>query len=323
MARGNLFQSRAVGSIGEVTFSVVKGQQISRFRNRTPTNPRTYSQMSQRARFASAVKFYKRSSQSFFRMAFEDKTARESDYNAFMRLNKNNYIAMPQWYTEKGAPMISNWQICEGSAPWTSLNNAISYSDSDQGMGIIASVTFSSSELPQEGINTIGDLSKFLIDEIGSEYQWQEGDILTQIVCYCPVATHLFSEDRAAYGYLSAEAWGELIPQYWPRFRTIWVVSQIIIDSTSTQALPTNLVLDASGFTALNTTYSQSLVSFSFVHSRNTATGILVGSEFMQIANSLEPAVTMWTSDKGWLKTIAADWQAHAEAVLSGSEAAN
>ena len=43
--------------------------------------------MRQRAAFAASVKFFKHSQQALFKFAFEDKTQKESDYNAFMRHN--------------------------------------------------------------------------------------------------------------------------------------------------------------------------------------------------------------------------------------------
>ena len=87
MSKGSLFFGNASGKLGQVVLSTVKGQQIARAWQPKVANPKTSQQQLQRAKFANAVKFFKRAQQNLFKFAFEDKRKNESDYNAFMRHN--------------------------------------------------------------------------------------------------------------------------------------------------------------------------------------------------------------------------------------------
>lgn len=118
MAKGNLFLSQARGKVGSVVFAVTKGQQISRVYNPKPANPRSYSQQAQRALLANMTKFYKRATSNFYKFAFEDKTTRESDYNAFARNNikRGAYLTREQ-YDAAGWPAIGRYVMTRGSLP--------------------------------------------------------------------------------------------------------------------------------------------------------------------------------------------------------------
>ena len=86
-------------------------------KNFNPKNPKTLGQMAQRARFATAVKFYKRATRNFFKFAFEDKKANESDFNAFMRHNVAASIPMVKAQVDNESyPAIGNkWMLSQGS----------------------------------------------------------------------------------------------------------------------------------------------------------------------------------------------------------------
>ena len=86
-------------------------------KNLNPKNPKTLGQMAQRARFATAVKFYKRATRNFFKFAFEDKKANESDFNAFMRHNVAASIPMVKAQVDNESyPAIGNkWMLSQGS----------------------------------------------------------------------------------------------------------------------------------------------------------------------------------------------------------------
>lgn len=58
MAKGNLFLGMAAGSVGDVVFYRSNGAQISRARNRRPSNPKTLRQTLQRAILASVSRLY-------------------------------------------------------------------------------------------------------------------------------------------------------------------------------------------------------------------------------------------------------------------------
>ena len=86
-------------------------------KNFNPKNPKTLGQMAQRARFATAVKFYKRATRNFFKFAYEDKKANESDFNAFMRHNVAASIPMVKAQVDNESfPAIGNkWMLSQGS----------------------------------------------------------------------------------------------------------------------------------------------------------------------------------------------------------------
>ena len=86
-------------------------------KNHNPKNPKTLGQMAQRARFATAVKFYKRATRNFFKFAYEDTKPNESDFNAFMRHNVAASIPMVKAQVDNESyPAIGNkWMLSQGS----------------------------------------------------------------------------------------------------------------------------------------------------------------------------------------------------------------
>ena len=167
MAKGNLFLSQGRGKVGSVVFSVVKGQQIERVYNPQPANPRSYAQQAQRALLANMTKFYKRGTQNYFKFAFEDKTQRESDYNAFAR----NNIVQGVYFTKElfdnpACPALGNFTLTKGSISHT-LKVVV--------MGDHAIL------LPKltSAITTIGQLSAIIIS---SQPSLQTGDIFTMVI---------------------------------------------------------------------------------------------------------------------------------------------
>lgn len=118
MSKGSIFWGKSRGKLGEMVLSVVKGQQTQRAYNARPANPRTEFQMLQRMRFASAGKFFAKSQQALFKMAFEGKTQLESDFNAFMRYNLKEGIEIYPTKEEVDNPffpMIAPWRMSKGS----------------------------------------------------------------------------------------------------------------------------------------------------------------------------------------------------------------
>lgn len=86
MAKGNLFQGMARGAVGDVVFSRLNGQQVSRVRNRRPANPQTNSQLYQRAIMASVMQAYSYG-KKIFDHSFEGKKTGSECQNAFLSLN--------------------------------------------------------------------------------------------------------------------------------------------------------------------------------------------------------------------------------------------
>lgn len=116
MSKGNMLMGYARGAVGDLVFSRVKGNQVTKARNRQPSNPKTSKQVYQRAKFINAVRFYQRGVQNLFKFAYEDKTAQESDFNAFMRHNTSLAIPVGKNASEDSIyPAISNWITSFGS----------------------------------------------------------------------------------------------------------------------------------------------------------------------------------------------------------------
>lgn len=126
----NILRGQLKGRLGNNYFQTAKsktGRPVSVLNtiNSNPENPRTDSQMLQRAKFANAVKFYRHATSNFFKFAFEDKKANESDYNAFMRNNIDKSLFLPKDYVNSPIfPALGNkWMLSKGSLafglPWT------------------------------------------------------------------------------------------------------------------------------------------------------------------------------------------------------------
>lgn len=117
MSKGSLFFGNASGKLGQVVLSTVKGQQIARAWQPKVANPKTSQQQLQRAKFANAVKFFRRAQQNLFKFAFEDKRKNESDYNAFMRHNVVSSAVLDRSvYDDFNYPAFANdWLLSFGS----------------------------------------------------------------------------------------------------------------------------------------------------------------------------------------------------------------
>lgn len=112
-----MFVGTAKGKVGNLVLSKFHGEQVTKAYQPTVANPKSYGQMYQRARFANAVKFYKRATQAFFSFAFEDKKITESDFNAFMRHNVSNSLIVNRAnYLDPSYPALgNNWRLSDGS----------------------------------------------------------------------------------------------------------------------------------------------------------------------------------------------------------------
>ena len=86
MAKGNLFQGMARGKVGDVVFSRLNGEQITRVRNRNPRNPKTNRQLVQRAIMATVMQAYSKG-KMIFDHAFEGYSVGSGCQRRFMELN--------------------------------------------------------------------------------------------------------------------------------------------------------------------------------------------------------------------------------------------
>ena len=306
MAKGNMLLGMSRGSVGDVTFYRSGGSQRARARNRKPANPMTVRQQTQRAKFANAVKFHKQVTSNFFRFAYEDKKVNESDYNAFMRHNVGNSGFIGAMASKISSwPALGLWEVTSGSLPeiTVSVPSANKFFKAD--LGVTGAIT------------TVGALSAALIAQGDT---WREGDIFTVLLYRATGAASLPTVDTesahvAFAGYL-----------------------QFIVNSADKTTLDTItgwvgnaefgiLVDETDGFevvgadSTLTTAWDNDLLQCAVIHSRNTASGLLVSTQSM-VANKPQVITDALTEGGTYYNAVLADWDAAAEAVLQGGGAA-
>lgn len=311
MAKGNMLLGYSRGSVGDITFYRAGGSQRQRARNRQPNNPRTAKQMTQRSKFANAVKFFKQINTGFFKYAFEDRKTNESDYNAFMRHNVVNsgYIGaqaskIADW------PALGLWQLSAGSLP--EITAPFPQPATINGIYFDLGVDFSSAE-----IQTVCDFSNALVN--GAPSVWRYGDIFTFVVYRATNANTLPTIDTSE-DHTAQAAYGQII---------LNGSDTTLLDEVSAVAGSANIVMsvDSNGFYLLlqedvpGSIWNNDLVGFSVIHSRNSANGLLVSSSTMVYNKAELPLLAM--SDSGtYYNAVIADWQASADAILQGAAAA-
>lgn len=88
MAKGNLFLGMASGSVGDLTMYRTNGQQITRARNRRPSNPRSDAQLYQRAILATISRVYQLG-HAIFDHSFQGYRRGAENQRRFQKLNLN------------------------------------------------------------------------------------------------------------------------------------------------------------------------------------------------------------------------------------------
>lgn len=294
----------ARGKVGSLVFARVKGQQTTRARNFSPANPRTASQMYQRALFSDAVKFFTRGRRNLFQFAFEDKKTNENDYNAFMRNNaKRGVVVSKEAFDLYGYPALGNWLMTKGS-----LQPVVAQITTSNGPYMVVNKPTSITS-----ISTLGELSQFIVD--GDE--WLDGDIITFVTI------------------TSSPTSG--IPAVTPpdNSATTWEIAQVQLDLTSTQPV-TDFGVNASFIAPeeagdngrLELTQDIAGIignqAYVIVHSRNTATGLRVSTQELQ----LTAATAAWLEaarERSYIDAVVESWRTTqkapvvSEAILQGS----
>lgn len=288
MAKGNLFLSQGRGKVGSVVFSVVKGQQIERVYNPQPANPRSYSQQAQRALLANMTKFYKRATSNFYKFAFEDKTSRESDYNAFARNNikRGAYLTKEQ-YDSVGWPAIGRYIMTKGSLPITLDAGWIG---DWFGLKVSPSMT-----------RTIGGLSSYLITTYPGI---AAGDIVTFVRAWSAVDLDFVNPSEE--------------PQ--------WQIAQFYVDPTDTRAFSDIGLAESTahspgsyeivGFEIDGTT---SISMGAVCVSRPTESGLKVSTSMLQLSPLGEAAMD-WLASAYQQRQAAISWGGNPEAILAGGQ---
>lgn len=219
----------AKGHNGQYTYSArknAKGTYVTR-RSVRPSivdNPKTYQQTVNRAMFATAVKFYKRATKNFYRFAFEDQHANETDYNAFMRHNKVAALPMNKYQiaAEMYAAIGNHWQLSQGSIRPLTVTFDEGAGAWDLGVGLSG----------ENRGSTVGNMSRALI-KLG----YQAGDIVTLVMVYGHV-------ELSDYEYMDQDAVKNRAAAH--SEVPLWAVQQFIVEPANTS------FLDASAYVGKN-----------------------------------------------------------------------
>ena len=312
MSKGNMFINKAAGKVGNLVLYKRNGEQVMRAYQSKVKNPRTLEQVMQRAKFANAVKFYKRAVKNFFHFAFEDQKKNESAFNAFMRHN----IALSPFLTrpmvdESKFPAIGKWMMSQGSLNQPFADIRLAQNEQGKLVDRLRINLLEGMKLVQK---TIGEFSKQL-EEIGG---FEEGDILTFVF----IATDAEDASQQSVDNLTQD-----LSLHFPS----WCISQIILDKSDTTPLTEWKYVGKPNFTMEIGTSGQFLefsVGDEFVGmfaatmliSRKTvdgklltSTSVLSGSEYWGLAISGDAA------ELRNLRTIAKTWGSDNEAILKGS----
>lgn len=306
----------ARGSIGKVTLrkrttstgtrAMTASQKVT---SETMTNPKTYAQCEQRARFATAVKFYKRATKNFFRFAYEDKKANESDYNAFMRHNIGAALPMNRYqldapaYLAIGAP----WLLTQGSLsiPVLEYDTAdafrLSLSGAESGAG-----------------DTVGYVSGLLID---NGYA-QAGDIITVVLVGSNVRLADYKA-KTKEDVAKVIAAGATVPE--------WTIAQFIVNADDTTSLndvkmtaKDNLSIKVgsngeSDYLSVVDINGYSAKAAAFIVSRKETSGLLVSTNYLVPDTALEKIIE-YVQTSEYYTAMFDSWRANDEtAILEGS----
>ena len=290
MAKGNMLQGMARGAVGDIVFSHSKGQQVARVRNRKPVNPKSNPQMRQRSAFLCPLLFYKRGKQAQFKFAFENKLPKESDFNAFMRLNALAGIPLTPAERDLDAfPCLGKYAMSRGSLARLRYQCVANGAEK---LGIMVNFKFATAP------TTLAELSAALI----ATGDYQSGDIVTLFVI--------------SGGLID----GNSISEY----DRSWQIAQFTLDTNDATAL-TAMGLSASteGFTFPGlSAYDQSCVGVGAIVSRNTLNGLKVSNCDLVLSTATN-LVWRYMQSEAYRDYVAAQWGATGAAILQGALSVN
>lgn len=307
MSKGSIFWGKSRGKLGEMVLAVVKGQQTQRAYNGTPANPRTELQQVQRIKFAAAVKFYKSSVQNMFKMAFEGKKQTESDYNAFMRINLKEGIAIyptKEEVDDPFFPMVAPWRVSQGSLNTLGIDH-INYE-------------------PEDNIYTISNIN---IPTLNTDYSWdnflsynpqfQVGDIITAAMMVQEVSltgTSIITKQSVPAWKINsivvgADLRGGTLQSYFAA-NDFGEDSGLMMHMSAPSTLGFDDAIPAENLA----------IGGVFIHSRPRSGGLKVSSEYIHLNNTAQQ-VFEFLSDDG--NRALGTWNAEQLVILQGSEENN
>lgn len=318
MAKGNPLMSQMRGKVGDLVFTRLAGEQVTRSRNRNPKNPQTVKQMAQRAALATAVEFYTRGVKNLFKFAFENKRPGESDYNAFVRANIGVVPVQSRKSLVENNSVFGPFIMSQGSLPQPEFEFSSDY--------VLGGIVTTAIPAPASTL-TIGQLSRAIAEPNGL----QNGDIIT-------IVAVLANDDELFSSIGEAIAAGALQRSFAPQK---WVVRQFTLDFTSTALASTldifqldssiegatHLGLSEATFDGLayDEEYSSGLA---IIASRNTPSGVKVSTSTMKLGYTTATASAIGQSAE-WKKYVASTWNTSTsldvdpENILEGSISEN
>lgn len=309
MAKGSLFWGQGRGKLGQVVLSTVKGQQIARTYQATVANPKSTGQMEQRAKFANAVKFFKRSQQNLFKFAYEDKKKTESDYNAFMRHNVSVscFLKKPQVDNVKypALGMVDRtlvnsnptWMLAQGSLPEILL----------PATGGIPKLSLNIDEGKTADNVTVADFSSGIM---GAYPDLLPGDFVTLVT----IISNLSGVDVE------------------PTEAPIWGIVQVKVDASDTTPLKELFSMQAENNTkgqpsiavaetilslSAPSTPAYACTMFAAIASRKTASGLLTSNSYLHVNQALKDIISE-TYPYDYRKAAFESWSAK-QVILEGS----
>lgn len=295
MSKGNIYLGYGRGAIGDVVLTRLKGQSVAKARNRHPANPRTSPQMKQRAGFVSPLKFYTRGVQNLFQFAFTDKRPKESDYNAFMRINVGyGFPLTPDEFRTLGFPALGNWVMSRGSL------SGIPFSMVGEHSNNIGIVTYA-----EANTRTVGNFSAFL----NSSGWAEEGDIITFVIVRADgvaVTANSISVDEGA--------------------EVRWYINQVKVDSTSQKPLSVQMPnvqtfsIDGAphlGISGESAQINKTTVGMAIIRSRITKKGLLVSTSRLLCGGYVSDYIQFRNTPEQ-IARVLAEWGATSGAILKG-----
>ena len=282
-----MFLSQARGKVGSVVFSVIKGQQVERVYNPSPANPRTNGQQAQRSLLANMTKFYKRGTKNFYKFAYEDRTIRESDFNAFARKNTMRGVYMPkELYDHAGTPALGKYIVSDGSI---ATNIADYFSGENYGVLVPGSAA----------ITTVGQFSTALMTQSPGI---ASGDIFTMVLADSEFGAEMMSA-------------GE---------EPTWIINQFFIDPSDLRPLANvglaDITLPAGStgrFIGVDIVGVDRASFGATIISRNTPAGLLVSTSEVK-GSAVANVLFDWLRDEYMKRQAAISWGANPDAVLQG-----
>lgn len=168
MATGNWLLSGVKGKVGDLVLSKSNGVQITRARNRFPSNPKTAKQALQRMKFSAIAAFYSAFEKDVLNHSWQGVKYGGTSHNHFYKLALSPEVKTPA--IEKGSMSFvpSNYPMSRGT-----LRCPKYYFESDTG-GLVVNITLSSNF----GASNLGQA----IDLIANDVPYLKGKQITFVL---------------------------------------------------------------------------------------------------------------------------------------------